>query len=73
MFDLEGNDRFKLVPSGDHEQWNIIDIVESNENNAIVIYNDLGSIYFSSAPQLCELLNDLYHENQELKEQLNFD
>lgn len=50
--------RFELNVN-QNNQWDIVDLVESKEKNAICIYNDLGHYYFSSAKALCELLNEL--------------
>ena len=61
--------RFELNVNQNH-QWDIVDLVESKEKNAICIYNDLGHYYFSSAKALCELLNELHEENQHLREAL---
>ena len=60
--------RFKLIhnPQG---QVDIIDYGESEEKNAICIYNDLGVLAFTSAPSLCDLLNAFHEENQLLKEE----
>ena len=58
--------RFELNVN-QNNQYDIVDLVESKEKNAICIYNDLGNYYFSSAKALCELLNELYEENKELK------
>jgi predicted DNA-binding ArsR family transcriptional regulator len=49
-------------------QADIIDWVESKEKNAICIYNDLGVLPYSSAKALCELLNQLYDENEQIKQ-----
>ena len=57
--------RFELKVN-QHNQCDIVDLVESKEKNAICIYNDLGDYYFSSAKALCELLNELHDTNQEL-------
>ena len=59
------NKRFELKVN-QHNQCDIVDLVESKEKNAICIYNDLGDYYFSSAKALCELLNELHDTNQEL-------
>lgn len=61
--------RFELYVNP-HEQWDIVDRVESEEKNAICIYNDLGEGRFSSAPALCDLLNELNDENEQLKTQI---
>jgi len=62
------NKRFELIPN--HQgQVDIIDHVESEEKHAICIYNDLGVPPFTSAPSLCNLLNDFHEENQSLKEE----
>lgn len=58
--------RFKLLPNN-KDAWDIIDYEESKKIDGHVIYNDLGSIYFSSAPQLCDLSNQLNDENKQLK------
>lgn len=62
--------RFELAinPQG---QCDIIDHVESKEKNAICIYNDLGVLPFSAAKALCNLMNELHEENQQLRELLN--
>ena len=62
---IMGEKRFELQING-NGQVDIIDWVESKEKNAICIYNDLGVLPFSSAKALCELLNQLYDENQSL-------
>lgn len=62
---------FRLVPN-EHGQWDIYDNEESKRLTeekgypCICIYNDLGNVNFSSAPQLCELLNELSTENRQL-------
>jgi len=61
--------RFELKVN-QHNRCDIVDWVESEEKNAICIYNDLGDYYFSSAKALCELLNELNDENNILKQQL---
>ena len=53
--------RFELIPNL-QGQVDIIDHLESEEKNAICIYNDLGVLPFTSAPALCDLLNDLNDE-----------
>ena len=53
--------RFELI-SNPQGQVDIIDHVESEEKNAICIFNDLGVLPFSSAPSLCKLLNELNDE-----------
>ena len=63
---IEDMERFELKLNG-NGQVDIIDWVESKEKGAICIYNDLGVIPFSSANQLCELLNKLSEENVQLK------
>ena len=62
--------RFELKVN-QHNLCDIVDWVESKEKNAICIYNDLGDYYFSSAKALCDLLNELYDENQRLTDKLN--
>jgi len=61
--------RFELQIN-ENGQGDIIDWVESKEKNAICIYNDLGVLPYSSAKALCELLNQLYDENEQLKKVL---
>lgn len=58
--------RFELKLN-QHNQWGIVDWVESKEKNAICVYNDLGDYRFSSAKALCELLNELVEDNNELR------
>lgn len=50
-------DRFQLQMEkhGNIDEYCIID----TSKKPLEIYNGLGDIYFSSAPQLCELLNQL--------------
>lgn len=60
------SERFKLQMdsiSSKNSQFCIID----TEQDVLTIYNDLGSVYFSSAPALCDLLNELNDENKKLK------
>lgn len=65
--------RFELRIN-ENGQADIIDWVESKEKNAICIYNDLGVPPYSAAPALCDLLNNLYEENQQLaKENYHLD
>ena len=47
-------------------QFEIIDHKQSQKEGCIVIYNDLGSAYFSSAPQLCDLLNEQEKDLEQL-------
>ena len=57
--------RFKLEierPTDDNPQYCIIDA----EQEDLTIYNDLGCIDFTSAPALCDLLNELDTENKKL-------
>lgn len=61
--------RFELKMNG-NGQVDIVDWVESKEKNAICIYNDLGVLPFSSASQLCDLLNELYEENQSIQKHI---
>ena len=58
--------RFELNVN-QHNQYDIVDWVESKEKNAICIYNNLGDYHFSSAKALCELLNELHEENTHIK------
>ena len=64
------SERFKLEisPSPTHDQYCIID----TEQDILTIYGDLGCIYFTSAPMLCDLLNDLDKENKRLKDELDW-
>ena len=64
------NKRFELTINS-NGQCDIVDWVESKEKNAVCVYNDLGSYYFSSAKALCELLNELHEENRQLKEDID--
>ena len=54
-----------------HDQYDIVDWVESKEKNAICIYNDLGCYPFSSAPALCDKLNGLTIDIEDELNQLN--
>ena len=55
--------RFEIVLSGgDVSQYEIID----HEQEQLTIYNNLGNVYFSSALQLCELLNTLHEEKEDM-------
>lgn len=58
--------RFELKINN-NGQLDIVDWYESKKRNAICIYNDLGVMPFSSASSLCDLLNQLNDENEELK------
>lgn len=56
--------RFELIMSGNEvAQYEIID----HSQEILTIYNDLGNVYFSSAMKICELLNSLADENEQLK------
>ena len=57
--------RFELYVNK-RNQYDIVDWVESKEKNATCIYNDLGHYYFSSAKALCELLNELAEDNENI-------
>lgn len=59
--------RFRKVANPATDKWDIIDEKASEKINGLVIYNDLGSLYFSSVPQICDLLNDLNDENERLR------
>lgn len=61
--------RFRKVANPATDKWDIIDEKASKKINGLVVYNDLGSLYFSSAPQICDLLNDLNEENQEYRKE----
>ena len=58
------DDRFKLEinPGPNIEEYCIVD----NEQDVLTIYNNLGRIYCTSAPALCELLNSLDKKNKKL-------
>lgn len=60
--------RFELTPNP-QGQVDIVDYVESEEKNAICIYNDLGVLPYTSSPSLCNLLNQLNDENKQLKKE----
>lgn len=61
------NKRFELTMNGNEvAQYEIID---HNQEN-LTVYNNLGNVYFSSAMKVCELLNNLVDENEQLKEEL---
>lgn len=62
----EKRKRFELMLNS-QGQVDIVDYVESEEKNAICIYNDLGVLPFSSASSLCDLLNQLNDENEQLR------
>lgn len=59
--------RFELYVNPQTSACDIKDNVESEMKNAICIYNDLGIYPFTSAPALCDLLNELYDENVKYK------
>lgn len=69
--------RFRKVANLTTDKWDIIDEEESEKISGFVVYNDLGSLYFSSAPQICDLLNDLNDEKNSWKmhccKQMNVD
>lgn len=68
-------ERFKITPNmnTDPWTWDITDeweserLTEEKGTVCFVIYNDLGSVHFSSAPQLCDLLNKLNNEKESWK------
>ena len=68
--------RFELVNNDD--KYDIVDYYESEIKTkekgvkTICIYNDLGDVGFSSAPQLCDLLNEMYDENLILNTKLDY-
>lgn len=58
--------RFELTMNGNEvAQYEIID---HNQEN-LTVYNNLGDVYFSSAMKVCELLNNLEEENEQLKKE----
>lgn len=61
------DERFKLFVDIQREQYHMIDYEESEKTGCQVIYNDIGNLYFSSVPALCDLLNELNNENKSLK------
>lgn len=62
--------RFELKTNFLNGHVNIVDWVESEQKDAICIFNDLGVLPFSSAPSLCNLLNQLNDENEQLKQKI---
>lgn len=60
---------FELYVNPQNSACNIKDNVESEMKNAICIYNDLGIYPFTSAPALCDKLNELYDEVNRLKKE----
>ena len=67
--------RFELKANFLNGHCDIVDWVESEQKDAICIFNDLGVLPFSSAPSVCNLLNQFNNENEQLKkenEQLKF-
>ena len=63
---INEKERFEFTVNA-NGQVDIVDWVESEEKNAICIYNDLGVLPFSSAKAVCDLLNELSEENEQLK------
>ena len=61
-------ERFELFINH-RDQYDIRDN-QKDEKNVIHIYNDLGVPYFSSAPALCEKLNNLHEKNKKTKDVL---
>lgn len=59
--------RFRKVANPVTDKWDIIDEKASEKISGLVVYNDLGSLYFSSVPQICDLLNDLNDEKNSWK------
>lgn len=60
--------RFELTMSGNEvAQYEIID----RSQEVLTVYNNLGNVYFSSAMKICELLNSLAEENEQLKQDNN--
>lgn len=64
--------RFELKTNFLNGHVDIIDWVESEQKDAICIFNDLGVLPFSSAPSVCNLLNQLNDENDQLKQKVDF-
>lgn len=64
--------RFELKTNFLNGHVAIIDWVESEQKDAICIFNDLGVLPFSSAPSVCNLLNQLNDENDQLKQKVDF-
>lgn len=59
--------RFELSMNGDEvAQYEIID----HNQEILTVYNNLGNVYFSSAMKICELLNNIAEENEQLKKEL---
>ena len=52
--------RFELKTNFLNGHACIIDWVESEQRDAICVFNDLGVLPFTSAPALCALLNELH-------------
>ena len=62
--------RFELKANFMNGHAEIVDWVKSEQKDAICIFNDLGVLPFSSAPSVCNLLNQLNDENEQLKKEL---
>ena len=63
----EKTERFELSINS-NGQADIIDWVESEEKNAICIYNDLGILPYSSAKAVCDKLNEQDEQIKELQQ-----
>lgn len=63
--------RFELKTNFLNGYVSIVDWVESEQKDVICIFNDLGVLPFSSAPSVCNLLNQLNDENERLKQELD--
>lgn len=61
--------RFELKMNFLNGHVNIVDWVESEQKDAICVFNDLGVLPFSSAPSVCNLLNQFNDENEWLKKE----
>lgn len=61
--------RFELKTNFLNGHVDIVDWAESEQKDAICIFNDLGVLPFSSAPSVCNLLNQLNDENERLKQE----
>lgn len=66
--EVKMTERFELTINGNEVAQ--CEIIDHNQEN-FTVYNNLGNVYFSSAMKVCELLNALNDENEQLKQQLS--
>ena len=61
--------RFELKTNFLNGQAGIVDWVKSKQKDTICVFNNLGTLPFSSASSVCDLLNQFNDENKQLKKE----